>query len=316
MRALSAEEKEKHLAAVEMDLRWLESSSHQLLFINDEDYPALLREIDDPPPALWLDGDQGQETLQRMMVAIVGSRKASQYGRHRALDFATELARQNIVVNSGLALGIDAAAHEGALAADGLTCAVLGTGCDVIYPKRHWRLADRIRENGLIVSEFPPGTKAFPSHFPRRNRIITGLSQAVVVVEAGLRSGSLVSARIALSQGREVMSVPGPVTHMNAKGCHQLIRDGAALVETGEDVLRELGLFSDARLQCGAYPGDLMPSEQALLSVLRENPASVDQLVYTLGHPVDEITVNLVSLEVLGLIYSEAGVYHVKTALP
>ena len=312
VRELGRKEIDRHQRDIERDLRWLESDSHHLLLIEDEDYPSLLRETEDAPPALWLDGDRQSLRYQQLSVAIVGSRKASRYGRNRAIEIATQLAGQNIVVNSGLALGIDAAAHEGVLEADGITCAVLGTGCDEIYPKRHWRLAERIREKGLIMSEFPPGTPAYPGHFPRRNRIITGLSQAVIVVEAALRSGSLVSARLALAQGREVMAVPGPVTHANAKGCHQLIRDGAALVESAEDILRELGLLADTRLVCGAVPGDLTEAERALLTVLVENPLSIDELVMKLGYPVDEITVNLVSLEVLGLIYSEVGIYHAE----
>jgi len=300
---------------IERDVRWLGEEGHDLVFFHDADFPEALREIDDPPAALWIAGNRSRLADLSFNVAIVGSRKASQYGRNQALRLATELCCQGAVVTSGLALGIDAAAHEGALVAEGVTLAVLGCGCDEIYPKRHWRLAERIRESGLILSEFPAGTPAYPGNFPRRNRIVTGLSQAVVVVEAGLRSGSLVSARLALSQGREVMAVPGPVTQANSRGCHQLIRDGAVLVESTEDVLRGLGRLEDPRLSCGSAIGDLSPEEEQLLYELSCNPCSVDDLVSVLGQAVDEVTVNLVSLEVMGHIFSEGGVYHASASV-
>ncbi len=296
---------------IEQDLRWLTQPGHDLVLFHDSDYPPLLRQISDAPFGLWTDGDRGCLSAQPPSVAMVGSRKASHYGRSQALTIATQLAGRGCTVISGLALGIDAAAHEGALQAEGITLAVLGSGCDQIYPRRHWRLADRIREKGLIISEFPPGTMAYPGHFPRRNRIVTGMSQAVIVVEAALRSGSLVSARLALAQGREVMAVPGPVTHPNTRGCHHLIRDGAALVESAEDVLRELGFLEDPLLRCGPDTDALSAEEQSLLDELMANPSSVDGLVELLGQAVDEITVNLVSLEVMGLIHSDGGVYHV-----
>lgn len=301
----------RHLA--ERDARWLEQPGHDLVFFHDAAYPEVLKEIDDPPAALWMIGDRRRLADLSFNVAIVGSRKASQYGRHQALQLATELCRQGAIVTSGLALGIDAAAHEGALVAEGVTLAVLRSGCDEVYPRRHWRLAERIRETGLILSEFPTGTQAYPENFPRRNRIVTGLSQGVVVVEAGLRSGSLVSARLALSQGREVMAVPGPVTQANARGCHQLIKDGAALVESSEDVLRSLGRLEDALLSCGSVNCDLSPEEHTLLAELSRNPSSIDELVSVLGQAVDEVTVNLVSLEVMGHIFSEGGIYHAST---
>lgn len=304
------QERATALHRVEKDARWLEQAGHDLVFFNDTDYPDLLREIDDPPAALWMIGDRRRLADLSFNIAIVGSRKASQYGRHQAMQLATELCRQGAIVTSGLALGIDAAAHEGALAAEGVTLAVLGCGCDEVYPKRHWRLAERISASGLILSEFPTGTQAYPGNFPRRNRIVTGLSQGVVVVEAGLRSGSLVSARLALSQGREVMAMPGPVTQANSRGCHQLIRDGAALIESSEDVMRSLGRLEDPLLSCGSLIGDLSPGEKTLLAELSQNPSSIDDLVSALGQAVDEVTVNLVSLEVMGHIFSEGGIYH------
>ena len=299
-----------HRNWIERDLRWLEAPGHDVLFWHDEDYPEPLREISDAPFALWLDGNRAHLQGELLSVAMVGARKASQYGRRQAHDLAAQLSRQGLVITSGLALGIDAAAHEGALASGGTTFAVLGTGCDEIYPRRHWRLADRIRETGLILSEFPLGTLAFPGNFPRRNRIVTGLARATIVVEAALRSGSLVSARLALAQGRDVMAVPGLVTQSNAHGCHQLIRDGAALIESAQDVLRELGLLEDSVICSGFDRATLSESEQTLIGILADDPSTVDELVSLLGQAVDEITVNLVSLEVMGLIYSEGGVYH------
>lgn len=299
-----------HRKWIEADLRWLEEPAHDLLLWQDQDYPAPLREISDPPFALWLDGTREHLQGELLSIAMVGARKSSQYGRRQAQDLAGRLSRQGLVITSGLALGIDAAAHEGALASGGTTFAVLGTGCDEVYPRRHWRLADRIRETGLILSEFPLGTRALPASFPRRNRIVTGLSRATLVVEAALRSGSLVSARLALAQGREVMAVPGLVTQSNARGCHQLIRDGAALIESAQDVLRELGLLEDSVVCSGFDRGTLSEGEQTLVGILADNPSTVDELVLSVGQAVDQITVNLVSLEVMGLIYSEGGVYH------
>lgn len=281
------------------------------MLLDDPDYPLLLRQLDDPPLALWVDGDRSRLSSIDLAVSIVGSRKASQYGRHQSTKLAAELSRHGAVIVSGLALGIDAAAHEGALESNGVTIAVLGSGCDEIYPRRHWRLADRIREQGVIVSEFPPGTPAYPANFPRRNRIVTGLADAVIVVEAAPRSGSLVSARLGLSQGREVMAVPGPVSQQNTKGCHQLIRDGALLVETADDVLRGLGRLEDPRVAC--LPStNLSPAETRMLELLSLNPLTIDHLVAELGQEVDEVTVSLVSLEVMGHIFSEGGIYHVR----
>ncbi len=298
-------------ASLERDVGWLEYEGHSLVLLDDPDYPALLRQIDDPPLALWIDGDRSTLVQIDFAVSIVGSRKASQYGRNQATQLAAELSRQGAVVVSGLALGIDAAAHEGALESNGITVAVLGSGCDEIYPRRHWRLADRIREHGLIISEFPPGTPAYPGHFPRRNRIVTGLSEAVIVVEAAPRSGSLVSARLGLSQGREVMAVPGPVSQQNTKGCHQLIRDGALLVETADDVLRGLGRLEDPLISCSPSI-NLSPAETRILDLLSVNPSTIDHLVAELGQEVDEVTVSLVSLEVMGHIFSEGGIYHAR----
>ena len=201
----------------------------------DDRYPPLLAAIHNPPPTLFVRGED-LRLLDEPIVAIVGSRKASEHGRRIAAEIAGHLAAMGVVVVSGMAWGIDAAAHRGALHAGGKTIAVLGCGIDVDYPPQHAELAGQIAASGLVITEFPAGTAPRPPHFPQRNRIISGLSLAVVVVEAAELSGSLITARLALDQGREVLAVPGRAGEQNARGTNQLIRDGAALVERGEEV--------------------------------------------------------------------------------
>jgi DNA processing protein len=186
---------------------------------------------------------------------------------------------------------------------------VLGTGCDQIYPRRNWRLAERICSAGLILSEYPPGTRAFPSHFPRRNRIVTGLCEATVVIEAAQKSGSLISARLAASEGREVMALPGLVTNAGAKGCHQLIRDGATLIESGADIQRELGLEGTPGLQLAGEDMLLRPELRQLLACVEREPQTIDTLMTRVELSIEELTVSLISLEVQGLITSDGGYY-------
>jgi DNA processing protein len=207
--------------------------------LNDPRYPPLLAAIYDPPPVLWCRGAVG--VLVTPTVALVGARAASGYGRDVAARLGEELARRGVTVVSGLARGVDGAAHRGAVAGSGPTIAVLGSGADVIYPQEHHELAGQISRRGAIVSELPPGTAPLPGHFPLRNRIISGLSLAVVVIEASERSGSLITASAALDQGRDVMAVPGNVLSGRHRGAHALIRDGAKLVEQADDILEELG---------------------------------------------------------------------------
>lgn len=202
-------------------------------------WPESLRALEDPPAVLFLRGDA--ELLARPQIAVVGARRASRRGLADVAWLVPELVAAGLVVTSGLALGIDGAAHRAALDAGGPTLAVLGTGPDRIHPGRHRSLAARIVEQGLVVSEFPPGTPPLPHHFPRRNRIISGLALGVVVVEAGARSGSMITARLGAAQGREVFALPGTARDSNAAGCHHLIRDGAVLVRSGDDILAELG---------------------------------------------------------------------------
>ena len=210
-------------------------------------FPALLAKIPNPPDLIWIQGDPA--VCDKTVVAIVGARAASTEGRAIATAIATDLARAGVVVVSGLARGIDAAAHEGAIEGGGATVAVLGTGVDVVYPAEHRELSARIAASGVLITEFPPGTPPRVNHFPRRNRIISGLSRAVVVIEAAEKSGSLITAREALDQGRDVMAVPGRVAGGHYRGCHALLRDGAKLVESAVDILQELGLAAPKAVQ-------------------------------------------------------------------
>ncbi|MEE4331608.1 MAG: DNA-processing protein DprA [Wenzhouxiangella sp.] len=234
-------------------LDWLAGDRHHLITLDDPFYPPLLRRIDDPPVALFVVGSP--QSLVRPHVAIVGSRNATAGGIDHARSFAALMARAGLAVASGLAAGIDAAAHAGSLDAGGETTAVIGTGPDRVYPARHKALARRIIDQGALVSMFPPGTEVRAGNFPARNRIISGMSLGTLVVEAGLRSGSLITARLASEQGREVFAIPGSVHNPVARGCHRLIRDGAQLVESGEEVLEALAPLA----------GELAESIQELL---------------------------------------------------
>jgi DNA processing protein len=230
---------------VERDLAWVAQAGNSIVTWQNETYPTLLREISSAPPILYVQGNP--EILATPQLAMVGSRNPSPAGRESAFAFAKMLASSGFTITSGLALGVDAASHRGTLAAQGLTIAVTGTGLDRVYPARHQELAQQILEQGgVLVSEFPPGTMAKAENFPRRNRLISGLSVGVLVVEAALRSGSLITARCALEQDREVFAIPGSIHNPLARGCHHLIKQGAKLVETAGDILEELGALLQA----------------------------------------------------------------------
>ncbi len=301
------------LRLAEQDLRWLEQSDHHLVTLADDDYPARLRAIQKPPPILF--GTGNRQCLARLdpAIAMVGSRKASGYGLAQARRIAADLAGSGMTIVSGLAFGIDAASHEGALEAKGLTIAVSGAGCDQVYPKRHWRLAERICDSGIILSEFPTSTSAYPGNFPRRNRIVTGLCSGTLVVEAATKSGSLISAKLAAAEGREVMALPGQVTNPQSRGCHQLIRDGATLIENAVDVLIEMGLSPEPRLDLAStmIQKHLTQEQQQVMAALAMGPQSIDELLRQHACPVEALTVTLVSLEVQGLISSHAGRYQI-----
>ncbi len=223
---------------VTRDLEWLSQPSNDLVLIDDDDYPPLLKHIHNPPPILFIRGIR--ERINDPQLAMVGSRNPSIDGKENAYRFAKALVNVGLTVTSGMALGVDASAHQGAIEGQGCTVAVVGTGADIIYPARHRGLAEKILERGVIVSEFPLGTQPQPANFPRRNRIISALSLGVLVVEASPRSGSLITAHCALEQGREVYAIPGSIHNPMARGCHQLIKQGAKLIESSEDIFEEL----------------------------------------------------------------------------
>jgi len=324
---------------LEADLEWLSVPGHQLLAFDNPDYPPLLKRIPDPPVALWLSGDP--LLLWQPQLAVVGSRNPTRGGLENARAFAAYLTQQGLLITSGLADGVDAAAHEAALQ-NGSTIAVLGTGVDVIYPARNRQLAAQIAANGLLVSEFPPGTQARPSHFPSRNRIISGLSLGALVVEAGYRSGSLITARLASEQGREIFAIPGSIHNPMARGCHRLIRDGAQLVETGQDVLQELnavaaelagelrqrlavielpdkqqkplssqasapisGESTSSVLEIPNLPDD--PEYEQLWDCLSFDPQSVDRIIGCCGLTPQAVSSMLLMLEMRGMVETHPG---------
>jgi DNA processing protein len=298
------------------DLRWLERQDHHFISWRSESYPPLLNELSDPPVALYVRGSTDVLTMPQL--AIVGSRNPTPHGRQTAYDFAAHLTRCGLVVTSGLALGIDTASHQGALDADGPTIAVCGTGLDVSYPKSNSSLAASIAGCGALVSEFPLGTPPTKAHFPRRNRIISGLSLGTLVVEAALQSGSLITARLAAEQGREVFAIPGSIHNPLAHGCHRLIRQGAKLVETAADIFEELRPLAGslaAYTQSSHKPADSQPKagellhkgHKILLDALGFEPAGVDLLVERTGLRADEVAAMLTILELEGHIVSYPG---------
>jgi DNA processing protein len=264
----------------------------------DARYPSRLRQISNPPDALWR---RGPLDWEGRAVAIVGSRTATPAGVVVARQLSRDLAERGYIIVSGLAAGIDGAAHQAALDAGGATLAVLGCGVDVEYPYRHRALAAAIAETGCLVSEFPPGTPPRPGHFPRRNRIISGLSQAVIVVEASERSGSLITARMALEQGRDVLAVPGSVASGRYRGCHALIRDGARLVETVNDVVEELEGISQASVPEGYSSNPLFVSYLEPV-MARAELYTLDDLAARTGRPAAELLTELGHLEIEGRI--------------
>lgn len=299
--------------AMQATARWLASSpSNHLLTLADHLYPAGLLAMSDPPPVLYAIGRI--DLLAWPGLAIVGSRSATRQGEATAEAFAAGLARAGLAIVSGLALGIDAAAHRGALDAAGGTIAVVGTGADVVYPATNRALTTRIRAHGLVLSELPLGTPAIAFNFPRRNRVIAGLARGVLVVEAALRSGSLITARLAAEQGREVFAIPGSIHSPVAKGCHRLIREGAKLVESVQDILEELRI---APAVAAGIPPDTTgsaapatdptnesspaepraPAQQTLLDALGHDPASLDALAERTGRPAGELSALLLELE-------------------
>ncbi|MEO8628843.1 MAG: DNA-processing protein DprA [Betaproteobacteria bacterium] len=284
---------------VQTALAWLSEAGNYLLTIADSRYPRALLEIADPPLLLFAKGRL--ELLRQPALAVVGSRSASAGGARDAQSFAEVLSNAGLTIVSGLALGIDAAAHRGGLAGASSSIGVVGTGLDKVYPARNRQLAHQLAEQGVLLSEFPLGTPPLPGNFPRRNRVISGLSRGVLVIEAALRSGSLITARQALDQGREVYAIPGSIHSPVAKGCHWLIKQGAKLVETAQDVLEELSMAAP-RVEAAHEAVQLDPAAATLLSSLGFEPIDLDTICERAGIAAEVASNLLLSLELAGYV--------------
>ncbi len=306
----SQEEVEHALDQAEKDLERARQRGTHILRWGDSNYPAALAPLEASPPVLFVEGDL--QVLQRVAIGIVGARKATAYGKRMAFKLAHDLARAGAVVVSGGAYGVDTAAHRGALEAGGATVAVLGSGLDRPYPAANRRLFERIRQQGAVVSEFPFGTPPLRLHFPIRNRIISGLSQAVVVVEAAQRSGALITAQWALEQGREVMAVPGPADSTLSQGPHHLIRQGAALVTNAEEILEELGITPPDTEAARPQLPQLSPEEQRVFQAIGADPVFLDDLAERLGVAPVHLLTTLLALEMKGLVEKQPGNAYVR----
>lgn len=273
----------------------------------DSNYPELLMEIYDPPAVLYFRGEL--EELKGAAVAVVGSRKATAYGRNAAIKISRDLAAAGVAVISGMARGIDTCAHLGALEGGGRTYAVLGCGLDICYPPENKKLMARIERHGAVISEFPPGTRPRPAHFPMRNRIISGLSQAVLIVEAAEKSGALITADCALEQGRDVFAVPGSINSLTSRGCHRLLREGAGIAEGAEDILSALGL---AGAVCSKPLPELTEEQQKILRNMEYEPLHIDRLAEACCMPAAELLAILVEMEINGLVKKLPGNYFLR----
>ncbi len=304
---------------LDKNLGWLERTGHHLITLDDDDYPPLLRAIAAAPPVLYATGNRC--ALQAVQFSIIGSRNPTRSGRRLAEDFASQLSQAGFSICSGLALGIDYHAHVGSLNASGMTIAVLGNGPDIIYPARHRKIADEIRQKGLLLTEFMPGTRPAPGNFPRRNRIMSGLSTGVLVVEAAKKSGSLITANYALEQGREVFSIPGSIYSPLSRGTHHLIKQGAKLVESLEDILEELGSTVNWALETGHIEKDssddtpiLDAEQEQLLDIMGYDLISIDELVKSSGLTADAVSSMLLILELEGIVESRHGSQYIRCA--
>ncbi|MCV6636750.1 DNA-processing protein DprA [Candidatus Albibeggiatoa sp. nov. NOAA] len=315
--------------AIEADLNWSQQTNNHLLTLDHPQYPAYLREVHGAPPILYAHGQL--DILQIPQVAIVGTRHPSQQGYEIAKEFASHIAQAGFVITSGLAKGIDEAAHWGAVAVNGKTIAVTGTGLDRVYPAQNYQLAHTIAQTGLLLSEFPLKTPPHSENFPRRNRIISSITLGTLVIEANVRSGSLITARLAAEQGREVFAIPGSIQNKLARGCHALIKEGAKLVESANDVIEELlihipvdGINSTplANKAFHEIPAtattssnkldELDPQYKTLYDCMGFNPISIDDLVDVSQLSVEEVSSMLLILELQGLVSSQAGGLYVR----
>ena len=305
--------------SVEQTLKWAEAEENHILLLSHKDYPELLKQIHSPPPLLFVKGHLA--VLSDIQLAMVGSRNPSVDGSETAWQFAHHLAQHGMVITSGMALGIDTQSHKGALAAGGRSIAVAGTGLNRIYPARNKELAWQLIEQGAIISEYPLETGPLKANFPQRNRIISGLSVGTLVVEAALKSGSLITAREALEQGREVFAIPGSIHNPLSRGCHQLIKTGAKLVETADDILEELDslmlashlpdqpeLFNTTKEAPIPEPDPLLPKvQQQILKNIGYSPVAVDLVIERSGLNAADVSANLVLLEINDYIQSHPG---------
>ena len=306
-------------AKIDADLKWCQQEDHHIIPCTDERYPSLLLALNDAPVLLYVRGDP--DYLNQPQLAMVGTRNPTASGRNTAKEFASHLSNAGITITSGLASGIDGASHEGALDGIAGTVAVVAHGLDIVYPAQHQQLAHRITKHGAVISEMPIGTQPARGLFPRRNRLISALSLGTLVVEAAQKSGSLITARYALEQNREVFAIPGSIHNPMARGCHQLIRQGAKLVETADDILEELSISLQKH---GTYPKKpapdtsenlqeeaqrLDPDHQKLLKCLAYEPASIDELVDRSGFSAAEIASMLLIMELEGLVVCQDGRY-------
>ena len=305
---------------INADLTWLDQDcNHHIITLSDPGYPAQLKQLTDAPPLLYVRGDP--EYLVQPQLAMVGTRNPTAVGRNTASEFANHLSDAGITITSGLATGIDGASHEGALRGLAGTIAVVAHGLDIVYPAQHQQLAQNIAEHGAVISEMPIGTQLQRGLFPRRNRLISALALGTLVVEAAQKSGSLITARCALEQNKEVFAIPGSIHNPMARGCHQLIRQGAKLVETASDILEELCISvsqiqkypkkseSNTQENLNDSPQALDPDHQKLLKCLAYEPTSIDELVLSSNFNAAEVASMLLILELEGAVVSQDGRY-------
>ncbi|MES0327173.1 MAG: DNA-processing protein DprA [Gammaproteobacteria bacterium] len=303
------------LAAVKRDIEWAESAdNHHIITLLNPQYPQQLKTISQPPPLLFVRGDP--DYLRQPQLAMVGSRNPTAAGKRTASDFAKHLSNSGITITSGLARGIDGACHHGALQGIAGTVALVAHGLDIVYPAAHRALAEDISNHGAVVSEVPIGTEPHRGLFPRRNRIISGLSLGTLVVEAALKSGSLITAKHAMEQNREVFAIPGSIHNPLSRGCHQLIRQGAKLVETAEDIIEELlphlptGITAVTETLINEKNEQTLdPDHQKLLKCLQYEPVAIDELVNCSGFSAAEVASILLIMELEGRVVNEGGRY-------
>ena len=303
------------------NLNWAKAPSHMIRTFDCAEYPETLKEIKDAPPVIYVKGNE--KLLKEPQIAIVGSRQPTPGGRANAKKFSLEIAKAGLLVTSGMASGIDAIAHDAALANQGTTVAVIATGPDKIYPAKNKSLAERIAEQGVLLSEFPVGTEPVPSNFPRRNRLISALSFGVVVIEAGVRSGALITARLAAEQGKEVFAVPGSIQNPQVQGCHHLIQQGAKLVQKTEDILLELQPQLERYLRkkedgktkrkesgkAEQNPTGLSDMHGTILEAMGYDPVDIDTLAMRCRLPVQTVSVALLTLEMENYVGEDNGIY-------